>query len=62
MTTEDMIAIAIVGLAAAWWLWKHPTAAQGIGLVVLVGLVCFGAAHARTHARRQNGHRRRCRR
>jgi hypothetical protein len=47
MTTEDMIAIAIVGLAI--------TAAKAIGLVLLFGLLCFGAAaHAQSHAQRHH--------
>ena len=40
MTNGDMLALAIVGVLTVWWLVKDPSAA-GIGLVVLVGLVCF---------------------
>jgi hypothetical protein len=61
MTDGNMVAAAVVGLAIVYWLWKHPTAAKGIGLV---GLVCFGAAaHAQTHERRHHrSHRQRHRR
>jgi hypothetical protein len=33
MTDGDILAIAVVGLAIGCWLWEHPTAAKGIGLV-----------------------------
>jgi hypothetical protein len=46
--SEDVLTVVAVGLLVVWCLWKHPTATTGIGLVVLVGLVCFGAAHAKT--------------
>jgi hypothetical protein len=58
MTTEDMFAAAIVGVLVVYWLWRHPAAAEVIGLVFLVGLICVGtAAHAQLHGRRH--HRRR---
>jgi hypothetical protein len=54
MTDQDKLMIAATGLVAVWWLWRHPAAARAIGWVVLFGLVCFGVAHAQTHARRQH--------
>jgi hypothetical protein len=66
MTDQDTLLMVAAGLLAVWWLVKHPGAAKGIGLVLLVGLVCFGIAQAQTHARwhhrrgyRQGHHRRR---
>ena len=54
MTSQDTTLIVSAGLLALWWLWKHPAAAKGLGLVVLVGLVCFGVAHAQTRAGRDH--------
>jgi hypothetical protein len=54
MTDGDMLAIAVVALAIGYCIWEHPSAAKEIGMVVLIGLVCFGAAHAQTHARRHH--------
>ncbi len=60
MSNEDMLAIAAVGLLAAWCLWKHPAVAEGIGWVVLIGLVCFGLAHAaQTNAQPRRSYRQR---
>jgi hypothetical protein len=52
MTDGDLFTIAVVALAIGFWLWEHPAAARGIGMVVLFGLVCFGVAHAQANGRR----------
>jgi hypothetical protein len=57
MTDGDLFAIVVLVLAVGFWLWEHPAAARGIGMVVLIGLACFGVAHAQRHARQQH-HRR----
>jgi hypothetical protein len=59
MTDGDMLAIAVVGLAVGCWLWEHPTVAKGLGLVVLVGIVGIGVAHA-AQGQSQRHHRRGC--
>ena len=46
MTNDDMLTAAAIGLVVVWYLWKHPAAAEAIGWVVLIGLVCLGVAHA----------------
>jgi hypothetical protein len=58
MTDQDTWMMIAAGVLAVWWLVKNPAAAKGIGLVLLVGLVCFGMAHAQTHARRHHRSRR----
>jgi hypothetical protein len=65
MTDGDMFALAVVAVVIGRWLWQHPGAAKVIGLVVMVGAVGLGVAHAaqaQRHHRRGHGsrhHRRR---
>jgi hypothetical protein len=54
MSDLDALMIGAGGVLTVWWLVKHPDVATGLGLALLVGLFCFGAAHAATHPRRQH--------
>jgi hypothetical protein len=60
MTDQDTLLLVAGGLLALWWVVKSPEAVKGIGLVLLVGIIALGVAHAQNHAprhhRRRHGH------